>query len=431
MMGQRVLRVEDDRFLRGKGLYVENLELDGALHATFVRSPYAHARIVGVDASAAAELPGTRVFTASDLDLGAFAPPPIPGLDQRMARPYLADGVVRFVGDIVAVVLTETRAEGVDAAELVVVDYEPLPVVVDPAAALAGDVLLFPEPGTNVCTSHPVEADESLFDGCDVVVSGRLVSQRLAACPLETRSCAAVVGDDGRLTMWLTTQTPHQDRDGIARSLGMEASEVRVIAPDVGGGFGAKMLGVEEILVGWLARTTGRPVRWTETRSENMVGMWHGRASHLEFTLGGNRDGKVQAYRLRILQDAGAYPRIGAILPGFTSLMASGVYAIPKIESRVDQRRHEHDSHRPLPRGGTAGGGAGDRAGHGSVCGRARDGSRRGAAPEPLPRRRVPAQDRIRCAVRQRRLRARARPRARDCGLRGAPRGAAPAARIG
>ena len=333
MMGQRVLRVEDDRFLRGKGLYVENLELDGALHATFVRSPYAHARIVGVDASAAAELPGTRVFTASDLDLGAFAPPPIPGLDQRMARPYLADGVVRFVGDIVAVVLTETRAEGVDAAELVVVDYEPLPVVVDPAAALAGDVLLFPEPGTNVCTSHPVEADESLFDGCDVVVSGRLVSQRLAACPLETRSCAAVVGDDGRLTMWLTTQTPHQDRDGIARSLGMEASEVRVIAPDVGGGFGAKMLGVEEILVGWLARTTGRPVRWTETRSENMVGMWHGRASHLEFTLGGNRDGKVEAYRLRILQDAGAYPRIGAILPGFTSLMASGVYAIPKIES--------------------------------------------------------------------------------------------------
>ena len=333
MMGQRVLRVEDDRFLRGKGLYVENLELDGALHATFVRSLYAHARIVGVDASAAAELPGTRVFTASDLDLGAFAPPPIPGLDQRMARPYLADGVVRFVGDIVAVVLTETRAEGVDAAELVVVDYEPLPVVVDPAAALAGDVLLFPEPGTNVCTSHPVEADESLFDGCDVVVSGRLVSQRLAACPLETRSCAAVVGDDGRLTMWLTTQTPHQDRDGIARSLGMEASDVRVIAPDVGGGFGAKMLGVEEILVGWLARTTGRPVRWTETRSENMVGMWHGRASHLEFTLGGNRDGKVEAYRLRILQDAGAYPRIGAILPGFTSLMASGVYAIPKIES--------------------------------------------------------------------------------------------------
>ena len=108
---------------------------------------------------------------------------------------------------------------------------------------------------------------------------------------------------------------------------------MRVIAPDVGGGFGAKMLGVEEILVGWLARTTGRPVRWTETRSENMVGMWHGRASHLEFTLGGNRDGKVEAYRLRILQDAGAYPRIGAILPGFTSLMASGVYAIPKIES--------------------------------------------------------------------------------------------------
>ena len=333
MMGQRVLRVEDGRFLRGEGLYVENLELEGALHATFVRSPFAHARIVGIDASAASALPGARVFTAADLDIGTFAPPPFPGLDQRMGRPYLADGVVRFVGDIVAVVVAETRADGVDAAELVAVEYDPLPVVADPAKALAGDVLLFPEAETNVCASHPVEADESLFEGCDVVVSGSLVSQRLAACPLEPRSCAAVVGDDGRLTAWLTSQTPHQDRDGIARSLGLEASEVRVISPDVGGGFGAKMLGVEDVLVAWLARATGRPVRWTETRSENMVGMWHGRASQLEFTLGGSGDGKVEAYRLRVLQDAGAYPRIGAVLPGFTTLMASGVYAIPKIES--------------------------------------------------------------------------------------------------
>ena len=333
MMGQRILRREDSRFLRGKGRYVENLDLPGALHATFIRSPYAHARVVGVDVSAASQLPGTQVFTAADVDLRTFLPPPFPGLDQRMGRPFLAGDVVRFAGDIVAVVLTETRAEGVDAAEVVIVEYDPLPAVIDPARALEGDVLLFPDAGTNVCTSHPVEADETLFDGCDTVVSGRLVSQRLAASPLEPRACAAVVGDDGRLTLWLSTQTPHQDRDGLAMSLGLEPAEVRVVAPDVGGGFGAKLLSVEEILVSWLARKTGRPVRWTETRAENMIAMPHGRAAVLDFTIGGSRDGDVGAYRLRILQDVGAYPRIGAVLPGFTALMSSGVYAIPTIET--------------------------------------------------------------------------------------------------
>ena len=122
---------------------------------------------------------------------------------------------------------------------------------------------------------------------CEVVVSGRLVSQRMAACPLEPRGCAAVVGDDGRLTLWLSTQTPHQDRDELARILGLEPADVRVVAPDVGGGFGAKMLGVEEVLVAWLARRLGRPVRWAETRSENMIAMPHGRAAMLEFTIGG------------------------------------------------------------------------------------------------------------------------------------------------
>jgi carbon-monoxide dehydrogenase large subunit len=332
-MGQRILRREDSRFLLGNGLYVENIDLPGALHATFVRSPYAHARVVDVDATAALALPGTQVFTASDVGLGTYQPPPFPGLDQGMGRPFLADEVVRFVGDIVAVVVGETRTASVDAADLVVVEYDPLPVAVDPEKALAGDALLFPASGTNVCTSHPAERDESMFDDCEAVVSGRLVSQRLAACPLEPRACAAEVGDDGRLTLWLSTQTPHQDRDGLAMSLGLDPADVRVVAPDVGGGFGAKLLAVEEILVSWLARQTERPVRWTETRSENMVAMAHGRAAILDFTIGGTREGVVQAYRLRILQDTGAYPRIAAVLPGFTSLMASGVYAIPKIET--------------------------------------------------------------------------------------------------
>ena len=333
-MGQRILRVEDDRFLRGEGLYVENQEVSGALHATFVRSPVAHARIAGIDTSAVESVPGAQVFTAADVDLAVFPPPPIPGINDKMVRPFFASDVVRFVGDIVAVVLTEDRASGVDAAELVLVDYDPLPAVVDPEAALAGDVLLYPDLGTNVCASHPVEApDDALFEGCDVVVSGRLVSQRLAACPLEARGCVAELGEDGRMTLWLSTQTPHLDRHVLGLFLGLGDEGVRVVAPDVGGGFGAKGLSVETVIVPWLARKTGRPVRWTETRSENMVAMQHGRAAVLEFELGGSRDGDAQAYRLRVVQDAGAYPGLGAILPGFTALMSSGVYAIPKIES--------------------------------------------------------------------------------------------------
>jgi len=333
VIGQRVLRVEDRRFLVGEGKYVENLELPNALHVSFVRSPYPHARIVGVDTSAALDLPDTQVLTAEDVELQVFPTPPIPLLNQEMPRPFVARDVVRYAGEIVGVVLTESRAAGADAAELVFVDYDPLEATADPRRTLAGEVQLYPDLGTNVVMhTAPEQPDGSLFDACEVVVSGSVVSQRLAPSPMEPRSSAAAVGEDGRLTVWLSTQTPHQDRDGLARFLGLEPGEVRVVAPDVGGGFGAKTLCVEDVIVAWLARKTGRPVRWTESRSENMLGMHHGRASILDFTIGGTKDGKIEAYRLDILADCGAYPGIGAFLPHFTDLMASGVYAIPKIE---------------------------------------------------------------------------------------------------
>ena len=333
ILGNRVLRKEDGRFLRGQGEYVENLALDSALVVTFVRSPLAHGRIEGVDASAAEELPGVQVFTGADVDVGPFGPPPLPGLEMGMSRPLVARDTVRFVGDIVAVVVSEDRAAGIDAAELVDVDYEPLPTVVALDDAARDELLLFPDVGTNVAgRSGSAERDDALFDGCDAVVEGTLLSQRMAPCPLEPRSAAAEVGADGRLTAWLCTQTPHQDRMTLAGVLGLDPPQVRVIAPDVGGGFGAKMLAVEEILVAWLARRTGRPVRWTESRTESMIALGHGRAQRLEFRLGGTRDGKVLAYRLDVLQDAGAYPGIGAFLPHLTHLMASGVYAIPRIE---------------------------------------------------------------------------------------------------
>ncbi len=333
VFGQRILRREDPRFLTGQGRFVDNLDLEGALYATFVRSPFAHARIAGVDVDAARGVPGTQVFTAADVDLPPFGPPPFPGIEQGMARPLVAGEVVRFTGDIVAVVVSEDRRSGIDAAELVFADYEPLPAVVSPEQALRDEVLLFPEIGTNVCARVPLEErDEHLFDGCDAVVSGRMTSTRMAPSPMEPRSTAAQFGDDGRLSIWLSTQTPHQDKFGLAGLLGLDPTQIRVIAPDVGGGFGAKMLSPEDVLVAWLARRTGRPVRWTETRSESMVALTHGRGQVMEFTIGGSRDGTVQAYRLSVVQDAGAYPAIGSFLPNLTKLMASGVYAIPKIE---------------------------------------------------------------------------------------------------
>ena len=164
IIGRRVLRVEDRRFLLGAGEYVETFELPEALHLTFVRSPYPHARILGVDASAAAELPGTRVLTAADIGLTVFPPPPIPFIDGRMARPFVASDVVRYAGEIVAVVVSEDRTAGADAAELVFVDYDPLPATPDPRRTFAGEVLLFPEHETNVCMREgPEQLDEQLL----------------------------------------------------------------------------------------------------------------------------------------------------------------------------------------------------------------------------------------------------------------------------
>ena len=334
VLGNRVLRKEDARFLRGEGAYVENLPQDDALHLAFARSLLAHARLGSVDTSAAEAAPDVvAVLTAADLDVGTFGPPPFPGLNPEMGRPLIAGEVVRFVGDVVAVVVAKSRAAAADAAELVTVDYDPLPVVASATEAAKEEVLLFPEAGTNVAArAGSQDHDEALFEDCDVVVSGRLVSPRMAPCPLEPRSVIAAVDGEGKLTVWTPTQDPHTDVLGLAGALGLDPAQIRVVSPDVGGGFGAKMLGAEEVLVAWAARRLGRPVRWTETRSESMVALHHGRGMEIDFTLGATREGKVLAYRLDILADGGAYPVLGSFLPNFVALMASAVYAIPRIE---------------------------------------------------------------------------------------------------
>ena len=333
ILGNRVLRKEDPRFLRGEATYVENLPLEGARQVTFVRSPFAHARITGVDASQAEALPNIKVLTGADVD-ASMGPPPIPVIEQRMRRPLVASDVVRFVGDIVAVVLSEDRASGADAAELVSVDYDPLPALVDMREAAKDELLLFPEVETNVAgRAGRLDHDPTLFENCDVVVSDTLVSPRMAGCPLEVRSAAADIDAAGKITAWLSTQVPHRDHHGLSATLGIEPHHLRIIAPDVGGGFGVKGgFGAEEALVVWLARHLGGPVRWTETRSESMISLPHGRGQTLEFTLGGTREGKLLAYRLDITQDAGAYPGIGAFIPNLTGFLASGVYAIPHVE---------------------------------------------------------------------------------------------------
>ncbi len=311
------------------------MSLPGALHLTFVRSYLAHAKVNGIDKSAA-EAAGAQVLVAADTDLTVSPVPPFIPIDPQMFRPLLVSDTVRFVGDIVAIVLADAREASVDAAELVEVDYEPLPAVTDPVEAARDQVLLYPGVGTNVCIHvPPASPDPGLLDSCEVVVGGTVVSQRLSACPIEPRSSAAQLGEDGRLTLWISSQTPHQDKAVLGGLLGMDEKDVRVVAPDVGGGFGAKGIAVEDVLVGWVARATGKPVRWTETRSENMVAMHHGRASNLTFELGADADGRIEALRLNILADAGAYPGIGAFLPNLTAMMASGVYQIPKIEIDV------------------------------------------------------------------------------------------------
>jgi carbon-monoxide dehydrogenase large subunit len=333
ILGNRVVRKEDPKFLTRGGTYVDDLKIDGAARVTYVRSTSAHARIRSVDIDEARSAPGVlAVVTAADIELDPL-PLEMPMLNEKMPQPWLATDVVRYVGEPVVALVSETQAEGADAAELIFIDYEPLPVLVDTEEALEGSVILHPEAGTNVSFELQFGRDESLFDGCEVVVRQRVHNQRVAPCPLEVRAVAARWEDDGRLTQWSSTQAPHSVRDALAKAYGLFEDEVHVISPDVGGGFGAKIGGYpDELLIAWLARRVGRPLKWTETRSESMVALGHGRAQLQDIEIGGSRDGTIGAYRLTVLQDSGAYPRVGALLSFMTRTMASGTYRIPKVD---------------------------------------------------------------------------------------------------
>jgi len=335
ILGHPVRRVEDPDLITGASRYVDDLPADDVLHAMFVRSTLAHARVTGIDAEHARAMPGVAgVFTAADIDL----PPIGSGVTaEAFARPILASDVVRFVGEPVAVVLAETREQAADAAEAVLIDYEQLPVVVDPERAMEPDApLLFPEYGSNVCLQSEFGGSGAIA-GAEVVARGRFVNQRLAPVPMETNAALAVPdAESGGLTMWVSCQAPHYVRSGLAEPLGLKESQLRIIAPAVGGGFGAKIeVYPEHFLVGALSLRLSRPVKWMETRSESMTALVHGRAQVQHVEIGATRDGSITGLKVRLVGDGGAYPSQGAYLPTYTQLMLSGVYRIPRISSSL------------------------------------------------------------------------------------------------
>jgi aerobic carbon-monoxide dehydrogenase large subunit len=335
ILGTRVRRVEDRALTTGASTFVGNLRRDDLLHAAFVRSPMAHARIGAVDTSAAAGAPGVvAVFTAADLALPAHHGYMVVHPD--LPRPPLATDRVRFVGEAVALVVAESKAAAVDAVELVEVEYELLPAVVDPEEALQpGAPLQFPDLGTNLAAGVRSAPDPDPLAGAGVVVRARMVNQRIAVLPLEGNAIVAdPTGDEEHdLVVHVSTQMPHRFHKQLCDVLGLEPERVRVVTPHVGGGFGGKagMLAEHTATIG-AARVLGRPVAWVETRSENLVSMPHGRGQVGYYELALTREGRITGLRARVVGDAGAYAGFGGLLPiALTFLMAPGVYDIPVV----------------------------------------------------------------------------------------------------
>ena len=332
ILGTSVRRIEDPDLVRGRGTFVDNHSPEGTLHAVFVRSPFAHARVTGVDGTGASRAPGVvAVLTAAD-----FGSDPVPGfaeVNARCGRPALATDRVRFVGDPVALVVAESRAQAADAAELVDVDYDDLPVVVDVEAAVAdGAPLQFPELGSNVAATRAAPAEGDPFEGAERVLRLRLENQRLATAPMEGHAIL-VEPREGGLTAWISTQHPHMARDLIAKYTGLEPGQVRVVAPHVGGAFGGKAGAItEHMVVVAAARRLGRPVKWVETRSEAMLSM-QGRGQVQYAEVGVTAEGRITGLRLRVLGECGAYAGFGgALATGPTYIMAQGPYVIPRLD---------------------------------------------------------------------------------------------------
>jgi carbon-monoxide dehydrogenase large subunit len=343
-VGQALRRKEDPRLITGRATYTDDMNLPGMLYAAIVRSTEAHARISSIDAEEARNHPGVAaVFTGDDLgDIAApipmvWAPP---GVEVKVPEHWpLAKEKVGYVGHAIALVLGSDKFGVVDAAEKVVVDYEPLPAVTDPEKALEeGSPVIHDDFGTNKCFEWSLgggEIEAALRDS-DVVVERRVVNHRTAGGAIEPRASLADFRA-GHLTLWSSTQIPHIMRLLLSMQLEMSEEKIRVVAPEVGGGFGSKLnCYPEEVLVCWAARKLGRPVKWTETRSENMSTTHHGRDQIAYVKIGAKRDGTVTGIHARIIQDLGSYLLIeGPVIPALGAFVMSGCYRFPAIQTDV------------------------------------------------------------------------------------------------
>jgi carbon-monoxide dehydrogenase large subunit len=342
-VGQALRRKEDPRMITGKGNYVDDMVVSGMLHMAVVRSPEAHARIVSIDASGAKELPGIHgVFAGEDLELASGIPMAWvpPGVELHTPEHWpLAKGEVKYVGQGVAVVVGEDKYAVVDAAEQVFVEYEPLPVVVDPEKALEdGATLVHPEFGTNKTHEWSIGGGDmdAAWREADVVIERRIVNHRTAGAPIEPRVCIADYRG-GALTLHLTSQNPHLIRLFMAGELEMSEDSIRVIAPDVGGGFGVKISHYpEELIAAWISRKVGRAIKWTETRTEHMSSTIHGRDQIDYVKVGAKRDGTITGLQCHALADFGAfYTLLTPFIPAFTGFVISGCYKIPNLDFKA------------------------------------------------------------------------------------------------
>jgi carbon-monoxide dehydrogenase large subunit len=341
-IGARVPRKEDPRLLNGSAVFTDDVTLPGTLHVALVRSPHAHARIRGIDAAAAKQEPGVvTVLTGKDAEATGMLPVfiTVPSMSGSKHMP-LASDKVRYAGDAVAAVVADTRQAAKRAADLVTVDYEPLPVVVDAAKALEpGAPVVHEELGTNLVFTYPVKGGDidAAFRDAEATAKIRIVNQRLIPNAMEPRSVVAKF-EAGELTMWSTTQIPHFVQLIASLNLGLSQNKVRVIAPEVGGGFGSKLqVYAEELLVGHLAKTLGRPVKWTEERREGYLATIHGRDLIEDVEIAGKRDGTILGVRIRTVANVGAY--LQAFAPGIPTILHAfiipGPYKIPAFDIEV------------------------------------------------------------------------------------------------
>src|SRR5438445_3279513 len=342
-VGQRVKRTEDPRLIKGLAHYVDDIKLPDILHVAFVRSLYAHARISSIDASEALKAPGVvAVFTGKDVAEKIGPVPCASALPDLKVPDYrvLATDKALFVGHPIAAIVATDKYAARDAVDLVAVDYEELPVVVDVEKAANGGALVHESFGDNIAyklTSGEGDIDAAMA-AADRIVTQKMVHQRLAPIAMEPRGVLArYFPGEEELTVWSSTQIPHLLRTQLALMIGIPENKLRVITPEVGGGFGSKLnVYAEEALLGWISMQLGKPVKWIESRRENMQATIHGRGQVGYVDIGCMNDGTITGLRYNVFADLGAYHQLlTPAIPTLTGLMLSGSYKIPAIQMNV------------------------------------------------------------------------------------------------